>query len=379
MMDVVCMNLIIFLFLGEASLIIFNKMRPSMLLYTKSADILTRMESLRWGRGVEYFNFRMNSQGYHDEEFFRAGDSDLVIGLLADSFGIGVVPYAYNFATVAERNLQERFGNSYNRIAIHNFGVPGIAMNEYVFLLESEVLQTNPSFVVLCIFVGNDIIESQDFGELKTSRYCFQNWFLWLLPKRLFILSQEQHRQEEKRQKLNVLEIGRLSEDGEIPEYIYDSSQESPTFSVEKFLEIEQERFEVCNPDNQQWQKGFEGLFKGLKHLHSRLGSKLLVVLIPDEFQVNDEVYEELLQSNPHYVSYQRNYPQKRILAYCQEHDLMCLDILPVLREGQEKDRTYHLRDTHLNAYGNSILGQELANTLYTYITKENPITVLTQ
>ena len=183
------MNLFIFLFLGEGLLIVFNEIKPSMLLYSRSTDILTRMDALRWGPGALYFNFRMNSKGYHDEEFFTATSSDLVIGLLADSLGLGVVPYEYNFVTIAERELQQQFANSYDRIAIHNFGVPAVAMNEYAFLLESEVLPTRPSFVVLCLFMGNDIIESQGFGELTESRYYLQNWFLWLLPKRFAIRS----------------------------------------------------------------------------------------------------------------------------------------------------------------------------------------------
>jgi len=369
-LDIICMNLILVLFFGETSLMLFNAVRPSMLFYTQSSNILNRMESLRWGRGASYFNFRMNSQEYHDEEFFQAADPDLVIGLLADSFGLGVVPYEYNFVTLAERTLQQRLDTTYNRIAVHNFGVPATAMSEYAFLLETEVLPTNPALVVVCLFIGNDVIESQHFGELPSSRYAFQNWFLWLLPKRLTILSQEKRRQAIRREEFDGVKIGRLTEDGEIPAYIEDSSLESPTLSVEKFREIEQWRFEVCNPRNPQWQKGFEGVFKGLRHFQSRLGDKLLVVLIPDEFQVNNDVYADILRANRHYASYSIEYPQQKILAFCREHELTCIDLLPALREGQQTARTYHLRDTHFNAYGNKIAGQELAEALYRHLTR---------
>ncbi|MBN1552186.1 hypothetical protein JW979_12000, partial [bacterium] len=362
--DILCMNLMLLLFLGELFLIIFSHVRPSILFYSHTSDILTRIDSLHWGPGAPYFNFHMNSRGYHDEEFFRAEDLDLVIGLLADSFGLGVVPYEYNFATVAERKLREYFANTYNRIAIHNFGVPGIAMEEYAFLLETQVLQTNPALVVLCIFIGNDIIESQEFDQIKQSRYCFQNWFLWLVPKRLVILAKEQKRQE-----LNALKIGQFSEETDnIPDYIYDSSKERPTFSMEKFLEIERWRFEVCNPKNRDWQKSFTGFFKGLDYFQTSLGKKLVLVLLPDEFQVNDELYNDIKKFNRYYSSYQRDYPQERILAYCQEHGIVCIDMLPALREGQKNGRTYHLQDTHLNTYGNSIVGKELAEALYKYL-----------
>jgi hypothetical protein len=369
--DIFCMNIFILLFFGEVSLIIFNKLNPSILFYSESSDTFSRINSFRRKAGDQYFNFRLNGGGYHDKEFFRAEPPDLVIGLLADSFGFGVVPYDYNFATIAEVELQKRLEHSYTRIAIHNFGIPGIGMNEYASLLDSEVLQTNPSLVVLALFIGNDILESQEFGKKNPSRYCLQNWFIWLLPKNLLTLSREQKQQQLERQQLNVFDIGKLTEDGKIPGHIFDSSKEPPTFSVKKFLEIENWRFGVLNPRNENWSEGFEsGLFKGLNYFHQRLGSRLVVVLIPDEFQVNDDLYEEITKSNPLYASFQPNYPQERILAYCKQHDIKCIDMLPALREGQKTGRTYHLRDTHLNAYGNRILGEELADALSAYLQK---------
>ena len=68
------------------------------------------------------------------------------------------------------------------------------------------------------------------------------------------------------------------------------------------------------------------------------LGSKLLVVLLPDEFQVNDELYKEMLTANPVYASYQREYPQQRIMEFCEAQNIRCLDMLPTLREGQQTD-----------------------------------------
>lgn len=370
--DIICVNLLILLLLGETSLSVFNYVKPSMLFYSSSSDIVTRLNSIRMKPHSPYFNFRLNSEGYHDEEFFHAKASDLVIGLLADSFGFGVVPYEYNFATIAERELQRRFRSSYRRIAIHNFGIPAIAMEEYAYLLETEVLQTNPSMVLLCIFVGNDIIESQEFGQINPSRYCLQNWFLWLLPKRLFILAKEKIGATG-RQK-NRFEIGQLNEQGRVPAYVYDSSRERPTYSEDKFLEIERWRFfESCNPNYYNCRKGFKGLFNGLDYFQKRLGTRLIVVILPDEFQVNDKLYKKIIAENPLYVFFQRDYPQKRILTYCKENGINCVDMLQALRKGQKIGRTYHLQDTHLNAHGNRIVGKALAEAIGVYINNSDP------
>ena len=71
----------------------------------------SRVEAGRQPPGRLYFGFSLNSGGYHDEEFFVGDERDFVVGLLADSFGLGVVPYAYNFATVAERTLAAEVGD----------------------------------------------------------------------------------------------------------------------------------------------------------------------------------------------------------------------------------------------------------------------------
>ena len=87
------------------------------------------------------------------------------------------------------------------------------------------------------------------------------------------------------------------------------------------------------------------------------------MVRIPDEFQVNDDLYAELTQDAAA-GTHERDYPQKRIGAFCAEHKIELLDLLPALREGERQARTYHLRDTHWNAHGNAIAGRELARCL---------------
>ena len=42
--------------------------------------------------------------------------------------------------------------------------------------------------------------------------------------------------------------------------------------------------------------------------------------------------------------------------------------MLPPLRKGEKNGRTYHLRDTHINAHGNRIVGEELADAIFNYL-----------
>ncbi|MFQ5945992.1 MAG: hypothetical protein ACE5NC_07045 [Anaerolineae bacterium] len=356
--DVTLMNVVVTLLLAEGMLTLWAHFAKTHL----PIDPPSIEANVAWHRQEpysRYFNFTLNSGGYHDTEFFRASDEDFVVALLSDSFGIGVVPYAYNFATIAERQLQAALGEQYKRVAVHNFGIPAINMPEYAYLLHTEVLHTNPTHVVLCVFVGNDIHTA---GVKKFRHYVFQYWRLWTLTTRLVAL------QEEKRKGGHALKIGEpVGGDDAVPAYIHDPEDEPPTFSEEAFLKVESKRMEIVNPQRLSTQKKYRRFFDALAQFHSWLGDKLIVVVIPDEFQVNDELYERLLATKPNATAYQRYYSLERLRAFCRERGIAMLDLLPALRVANKEARVYHLRDTHWNARGNRVAGQAIAEFIFTY------------
>ena len=93
-------------------------------LFWQAGAISETIARFRGKPGDVRFNARLNSLGCYDDEFFVAKQQDVAVALLADSFGWGVVPLAYNFATVAERQLTEQIGEQVEgRVAIHDFGI----------------------------------------------------------------------------------------------------------------------------------------------------------------------------------------------------------------------------------------------------------------
>ncbi len=355
LLDIALANGVIILLLMEGSVSLWARYSSSRL----SVDIFSTesiLEKLRKEPHFRYFNFTFNSRGYHDTEFFRATEDDFVVALLADSFGVGIVPYDYNFATIAERRLRGTLGDRYGRVAVHNFGVPGIGMAEYAYLLDQEVLDTNPARLVLCVFVGNDI---DGLGHGSRMRQSFLDWWVWDVTKRtlFFWLA--------KRERGAVGEIGApVRPGGALPAYIHDPSKEPPSDSESIFLFVESRRFEVLNVRNRSVQKRYRAFFEALDMFQSRLGDRLLVVLIPDVFQVDDDLYRRILETKERPESYERDLPQQRIRAYAKEKGILVLDLLAALREAQADGRTYHLRNTHWNARGNRVAGQQIADFL---------------
>ena len=90
-------------------------------------------------------------------------------------------------------------------------------------------------------------------------------------------------------------------------------------------------------------------------------------MLIPDELQVNNRLWAELGGGTADTAHLQREYPQRRITAWCAKQGIRVLDLLPLLRRAEQSGRTFHLRDTHFNARGNRVVGEALAAELSRY------------
>jgi hypothetical protein len=116
-------------------------------------------------------------------------------------------------------------------------------------------------------------------------------------------------------------------------------------------------------------EENYANFFVWLEHFRQTVKEKFLVVLIPDEFQVNDALYGELtalpgIAGQPA----DRFLPQKRILEFCRKQKIDCLDLLPVLQEAEKSGHTYHVRDTHWNARGNRIAAEAIESRLITVL-----------
>jgi hypothetical protein len=89
------------------------------------------------------------------------------------------------------------------------------------------------------------------------------------------------------------------------------------------------------------------------------------VLLIPDEFQVEDDVWAEVAERAG---ALDRERPQRELAAFCRERGLALVDPLPALRGAEPlasgRRHVYHLRDTHWNARGNALAGAALADAL---------------
>src|SRR5262249_4845305 len=101
---------------------------------------------------------------------------------------------------------------------------------------------------------------------------------------------------------------------------------------------------------------GSVGDFQEICRQHQR---ELYVVIFPNRIQVENR---ESLSSSV----YDAERPDRRILEYCEQHGLRCLDGLPGLSEAYARERRplYYAVDRHLNESGTRVVTALIADWL---------------
>ena len=355
--DLLTMNALLLLGTGEVALRVVQRVAPSRLLWDDSSAARSVVDQRRCEPGL-WFRYRCNSLGYPDEEFFEPGPDDYSVALIADSFGVGSVPWSHHFATLAEAALRERLRGRYARVAIDNRSVIGIDLPGYRYIFEHEVRDRAYRQVVLCFFVGNDMARPVETGPWRRL-VRLQGWLPIEVTRRLWLLARGVERERPPDD----------SQMEETPAFLDDPSLEEPYFTEAAFLDLEQEHVVVTLAGLHYVEELYRSTQSELEGWHEALGPRLLLVLIPDEFQVNDALWRKLLVASARSyglppTAFQRDLPQRRIRRWAEERGVRVLDLLPALREAEREARTYHLRDTHWNAHGNRVAAGELVKAL---------------
>jgi hypothetical protein len=359
--DLALGNALLLLVLSETLLAVWGGLRPSPLVFHES--VASSLDAHRLPGHQPFHRGRLNRGGFADDEFFRTEGEDVVIAVIGDSFGLGIVPIPQNYVSVAERALRATRAERPGRLALHNFGVPAVGLPEYAQLLRTEVEAWIPSIVVVSVFVGNDIHQGLSFTRPRARRYRFQQWLIWNVARRASSLLRAGRAETDR-----LLQIEDATKPG-IEERQEGAGATSPesTFSEARFLEIEQSRLAITRADDAEALAGYEQFFAGLDYFERRLGDSLVIAIIPDEFQVNDELWRAV---GGEVAGFDRELPQRRILSFCKKRRIECIDFLSALRDAERDRPTYRARDTHWNEWGNEVAGLGLAERLRVLLEK---------
>lgn len=340
--------------LVEATLRVIALLIPVPLLQTGSSSASV-FATYRKPPGAAHLGLSCDERGFNDR-LVRAPGTRLV-ACIGDSFSFGLVPRPFHYTSVAERLL--------DGVEIYNAGVIAAGPSEYLEL-EREVLPLRPAALVLALFVGNDVDEA-DRGDSGAgwlgTLFDRQHLLLYQVPRRLRIRAHERRARAEPFGSIQGESTPVVSAEPDaclaaFP-WLADPALESASMSEEIFLDVERRRAAVvCAPDAEH---DYQRLFHTLEAIRAAARSvPLYVLLIPDEFQIDDELWRQVEQPG-----YERDRPQVEIGGWLAARGVETLDLLPVFRgvpaltDGER--HLYHRRDTHWNRRGNETAGAALA------------------
>ena len=133
------------------------------------------------------------------------------------------------------------------------------------------------------------------------------------------------------------------------------------TFSRDTFLEIEKAKIWIFDKNHhnklkKKWDECSAIILK-MKDWCDRRKIKLVVAILPDQFQVDKKLREAVLAryKNPGKENLDLSYPDNLIMNFCRAHDINCLDLLEPFQKVGKTRQLYALRDTHWNEAGNRL------------------------
>lgn len=320
-------------------------------------------------REVDY-GYVLSSRSFRTPEYeIEKPPGTYRVVLLGDSFTYGVVPDAYHWATHLEDGLAAGSGNE---VEVLRLGVPGTGTPFQLRLWQIEASRLEPDLVILGFFIGNDF---QD--ELGNSPG-WQGWsdrlalvsYTYRAFRNLFRLGRSDFRSDA------MLEIGNGSREGkraaggyELAEFRQRYREDRPTITADRYRAIEAERMEICLRE-ERWK--FDLRLRRVATLLGQLGAevaesgaRLVVLLIPDEFQIDRSVREEAMAfAGKKPEDYDIDLPQERLARRLEGSRVDVVDLLARFRERARAERLYLPRDTHWNRAGNRLAAEALLEYL---------------
>jgi hypothetical protein len=329
----------------------------------KTLDKLLARSNNGFKPDTEYQGFVLNSKSFRTREYSVAKPpGNFRIITLGDSFTFasGGTPYIDHWTTRLEHGVS---GATPGRVEVLNLGVSGVGLQFELRLWQLEGRHLEPDLVIVGLFVGNDFMD--DAGRAATAMS--ENSLSNQMADAIFIVRAVRN--------LSRLYSGVVRQSGmkphgagksfnggnnkagprggyELVEYREAYDPMKPSFTEDRYVEIEAERMEICLRDKREhFETLFDRVRRTLTDIRNQVavtGADFMVMIIPDEYQVNPEVTAAVLaKSNRTLADYELNLPQRRLAEFFEEEGIEYLDLLPAFISSSGDRPLYRLRNTH--------------------------------
>ena len=356
----------ILLFLGED------------LFFSRGFYVFDRELGFRVRAHAQYGNAKANAFGFNDRDYpLERTPGTFRILCLADSFNWIGGPDC-NYTARLERRFAEELGGS--KVEVISAGYSMTHTAEQLALLRRLGLLYQPDLVVLGFYAGNDFFDAAParkrivYGGALTDVWVDREiFFTWLgrpvaLRSRLLLLLEQSWKT------WNLAQPPGPSRPTTSPPTSPNDcrgAEESNAVSLseEAYLNSLYLRMQfVDRSQRQSWKRHERYIFDSLVEMKQLLGSRgieLLVMVFPDEVQVDAKLRRKLIttfEMDPESLEWER--AQKILQEFCRPQEIEVLDLLPDFRRAHSQAPLYLLRDSHFNSAGNALAARLLLNRL---------------
>ena len=228
-------------------------------------------------------------------------------------------------------------------------GIPGIQPVHYLNLLGREGIRLDLDMVLLSLFIGNDFEKEIDTPpEIRSYLATFVHYLVTIFK----------------------------GGGGKMIYHKGDYCDDCPNFDIETYLQIEKSRLKICLTPNSVFQARLEVTLDYLKEIQEfcqRIDAEFIVVLIPDEGQVNHslqqqviEAYREEGENRP----FNPELPNGALAARLKQENIELIDLYPFFENSQND--YYRVRDSHWNIPGNRLAADRIHSSIYDRIHDES-------
>jgi hypothetical protein len=323
--------------------------------YQYDPDMGFKVRSYWDFNGVPTNQFGFNDQDYPPQK--TPGTFRIVV--VGDSFN-WIGGREGNYTAYLRQKLADHYGD--HKIEVIDVGYPGTHTGEQLAMLKKFGLQYNPDLLVLGFFAGNDFFDADpnrkrivvndtvvDIDRRHEHRFLgypivFQSRLLLFLQQKYIVY----HDARKARTEAEAAAIGQ----GQL--------RPRGSFSEEAFLNIERSRLEFGNLRiGPTFQPNIDYIFQSISEMDALLksrGIKFVVAIYPDEFQVNQQLLDTVIER---YMLNREDFnpflAQDLLRPFLKQKDIPCLDFLDQFRADGQKQDLYLFRNTHWNEAGNQL------------------------
>lgn len=332
--------------------------------------------------GYDWFGHPTNAFGFNDRDYpLERKPGTYRVLIVGDSFN-WAGGYEANYVERVDGRLAQALGPG--RVEVINVGYPGQDTKLELGTLEKYGLQYQPDLVLLGFFAGNDFYDALPWQRRIAVGPAFMDLDVregrehtlfgqpLVAQSRLWMFLEARRREgawlaAQKQAAGGAATATAIA--GGIPSSASTVPPAAPTpyALTPQYAEIMRARIRVADPG---WEEDMEvrktealGNLSAMQRLLAERGIGFMVMVYPDEFQVDPALRQSLIERDRLDASgYRWDLPQDLIAEWCAAQGAECHDLLPAFDAAHRAGRRqYLLNDSHWNEAGNALAADEIA------------------